>query len=92
MHYELTCAGLFIQAQVPLPVIYKEIRMETAYRLDFLVENCVVVEIKSVEALMDVHSAQILTYIKLAKATHGLLMNFNVLRLTSGIKRFIAKD
>jgi GxxExxY protein len=65
--------------------------METGYRLDLLVENSVIVEIKSVEALNEVHSAQVLTYLKLSGASLALLMNFNVLKLTSGIKRFIRK-
>ena len=65
--------------------------MEIGYRLDLLIENNIVVEIKSVEKLNDVHTAQVLTYLKLSKASIGLLINFNVLKLTSGLKRFIAK-
>lgn len=66
--------------------------MDVGYRLDFLVEDCVVVEIKSCEALNDVHVAQILTYLKLSNAKVGLLINFNVLRLKDGIKRLIARE
>jgi len=73
-------------------VVYKEIRLEEGYRLDFLVEDCVVVEIKSVEAFNDIHTAQVLTYLKLSGAKVGLLINFNVLKLTDGIKRLIARD
>lgn len=73
-------------------MVYKEIRLEEGYRLDFLVEDCVVVEIKSVEAFNDIHTAQVLTYLKLSGAKVGLLINFNVLKLTDGIKRLIARD
>jgi GxxExxY protein len=66
--------------------------MDMGYRLDLIVENKVVVEIKSIEALADVHTAQVLTYLKLSKAKVGLLINFNVIRLVDGIKRLIAKD
>ena len=65
--------------------------MEIGYRLDLLIENKIVVEIKSVEKLNDVHTAQVLTYLKLSHASIGLLINFNVLKLTSGLKRFIGK-
>ncbi|MFN2458272.1 MAG: GxxExxY protein, partial [Chitinophagaceae bacterium] len=87
LHYEMINNGLNIKSQLGLPLIYKEIKLEIGYRLDFLVENCVVVEIKSV-----VHTAQVLTYLKLSNARIGLLINFNVLRLKDGIKRLIARD
>jgi GxxExxY protein len=90
--YELHNAGLDVKTQIGLPLVYKEIKLEVGYRMDFLVENCVVVEIKSVEALTDVHTAQVLTYLKLSNSKIGLLINFNVLRLKDGIKRLIAKD
>jgi GxxExxY protein len=89
--FELENAGLKVKTQVGLPLVYKVIKLEVAYRTDFLVENCVVVEIKSVEALNDVHTAQVLTYLKLSNSKVGLLINFNVLRLKDGIKRLIAK-
>jgi len=66
--------------------------MEIGYRLDFLIENKVVVEVKSIESLNDVHIAQVLTYLKLSNAKVGLLINFNTLKLTEGIKRLIARD
>jgi GxxExxY protein len=91
LHYDLTKTGLNVQQQIPLPLIYKELRMEIGYRLDLLIENNVVVEIKAVEALNDVHTAQVLTYLKLSRASIGLLINFNAIKLTSGLKRFIAK-
>ena len=90
--YELKKTGLEVKTQIGLPLIYKEIKLEVGYRMDFLVENCVIVEIKSVEKLMDVHVAQVLTYLKLSNSKIGLLINFNVLRLKDGIKRLIAKD
>jgi GxxExxY protein len=90
--YELQNAGLNVKTKPGLPLVYKEIKLEVGYRMDFLVENCVVVEIKSVEALTDVHTAQILTYLKLSNSKIGLLINFNVLHLKDGIKRLNAND
>ncbi len=81
-----------IKRQVGLPLIYKEINLEQGYRLDLLINNCVIVEIKNVEAINDVHIAQILTYLKLSKSKIGLIINFNVLKLTDGIKRLIARN
>ena len=92
MYYELSKAGLNVQKQVPRPLVYKEIRLEQGYRIDLLVENCVVVEIKMVEAIADVHIAQTLTYLKLSGAQIGLIINFNVLKLTNGIKRLAARN
>lgn len=90
--YELQKSGLEVKTQIGLPLIYKEIKLDVGYRMDFLIENCVIVEIKSVEALNDVHVAQVLTYLKVSNSKIGLLINFNVLRLKDGIKRLIAKD
>ncbi|MGZ3881460.1 MAG: GxxExxY protein [Flavisolibacter sp.] len=90
--YELQKAGLEVKTELGLPLVYKEIKLEVGYRMDFLVENCVVVEIKSVEALNDVHTAQVLTYLKLSNAKIALLINFNVLRLKDGIKRLIGRE
>ncbi|WP_221389689.1 GxxExxY protein [Dyadobacter sp. NIV53] len=87
--YELSRAGLFFERQKPIPVHYKEIRLEYGYRMDFVVENQVIVELKSVEIISPVHTAQILTYMKLAEIEAGLLINFNVLLLKNGIKRFL---
>jgi GxxExxY protein len=89
LYYELRQAGLKVEKQKPLPVIYKEVRLEAGYRIDLLVENKVVVEIKSVEVLNDVHTAQVLTYLKLSGCKLGLLINFNSARLASGIKRLV---
>jgi GxxExxY protein len=90
--YELQNAGLKVIRQLGLPLIYKEIKLEEGYRLDMIVEDIVVVEIKSVDALNDIHTAQVLTYLKLSGAKVGLLINFNVLKLTDGLKRLIAKN
>jgi len=89
LFYELISSGLSIQKEKPVPIIYKEVQLDHGYRIDLLVENKVVVEIKTVESLTDVHSAQVLTYLKLGKFKLGLLINFDVILLKSGIKRFI---
>ena len=89
LYYELRQAGLKVEKQKPLPVIYKEVRLEAGYRIDLLVESKVVIEIKSVEVLNDVHTAQVLTYLKLSECKLGLLINFNSARLASGIKRLV---
>ena len=75
-----------------MPLIYKEVHLEHGYRIDLLVENCIVLEIKMVEAIADVHMAQTLTYLKLSGAKVGLIINFNVLKLTNGIKRLAARN
>jgi GxxExxY protein len=75
--------------EVPLPVRYKDILLDCGYRIDLLVRGELIVEIKSVEALLPIHQAQILTYMRLANVPIGLLINFNVTRLQTGIKRFV---
>lgn len=85
--YELNDAGIFFERQKPLPLVYREIKMDAGYRVDLLVENKIIVELKSVETLNDVHVAQISTYLKLSGCKLGLLMNFNVTVLKNGIKR-----
>lgn len=85
--YELKKLGLKVTSQLGLPLMYKEVCLDTGYRLDLLVEGLVLVEIKSVEALNDHHTAQVLTYLKFSGAQVGLLINFNVCKLTDGIKR-----
>ena len=89
LYYELNEFGLKVEKQKPLPLIYKTIHLEVGYRIDLLVEDCIVIEIKSVDALAEIHMAQILTYLKLSKCNLGLLVNFNVLHLKDGIKRVI---
>jgi GxxExxY protein len=87
--YELIHRGLKVAKEHPLPIIYKEVKLDHGYRLDLLVENKVVIEIKTVEEFTDVHSAQVLTYLRLGGYKLGLLINFHVLKLKQGIKRFV---
>lgn len=89
LYYEISKAGLYVEKEKPMPLIYEEVKMDIGYRLDILVENKLVIEIKSVEVLNDVHLAQILTYLKLSNSKLGLLINFNVKLLKDGIKRVI---
>ena len=89
LFYEIRQAGLFVEKQKALPLIYKEVNLEIGYRIDLLVEQQIIVEIKSVDALNEVHMAQILTYMKLSNCKLGLLVNFNVCHLKDGIKRVI---
>lgn len=89
LYYELKQSGLKVEKQKPLPLIYKDVKLDAGYRTDLLVENSVIVEIKSVDAFCDIHMAQILTYLKLSGCKLGLLANFNVRHLKNGIKRVI---
>jgi len=89
LFYELNEAGLSVEKQVELPVEYKRIEIDAGYRIDLLVEDIVIIELKSVKELLDIHTAQLLTYMKLSGADIGFLMNFNVKSLRDGIKRFI---
>ncbi len=89
LFYELKNEGLKIEKEKSLPVVYKDIKLDHGYRIDLLVENKVVIELKTVEFLTDVHTAQILTYMKLGGYNLGLLLNFHVKLLKEGIKRFI---
>lgn len=89
LYFELKRAGLKVEKQKALPLVYDEVKLDAGYRVDLLVENKVIVEIKSVEALADIHLAQILTYLKLSGCKLGLLANFNVKHLKDGIKRVI---
>lgn len=91
LYYELSKTPLEIQKQKPVPLIYQEVRLDCGYRADLIANKKVIVEIKSVEALNDIHLAQILTYLKLANCKVGLLINFNVLKLTDGIRRVVNK-
>ena len=89
LYYELQNAGLHVKNELAMPVVYKEITLDHGYRLDMLVEDRVVIELKTVEALTDVHSAQVLTYLKLGNYKLGLLINFHVSVLKNGIKRIV---
>jgi len=87
--FDLKEASLNVERQVPMPFIYKDVNLETGYKLDLIVENLVIVEIKSVEALVPVHFAQLLTYLKLSYRKLGLLINFNTKLLKEGIHRVV---
>jgi GxxExxY protein len=87
--YELSQSGLFFQRQLAVPVLYKGIKLDCGYRVDLLVEDAVIVEVKSVEMMIPVFSAQLLTYLKLCKKRVGLLLNFNVPILAKGLKRIV---
>jgi GxxExxY protein len=89
LQYELSQAGFNPLTQVGLPVVYRGVNLEMGYRIDLLVENLVIVEIKSVEAISPVHQAQLLSYLKLSGKSVGLLINFNVAHLRDGIRRFV---
>ena len=87
--YEMQSAGLHVEHQVHLPIVYRDVRLSAAYRVDFIVEKCLIVEVKSVETLLFVHVAQVLSYLKLSGLKLGLLVNFNVPHLRHGIRRVI---
>ncbi|MES2138532.1 MAG: GxxExxY protein [Bacteroidota bacterium] len=88
LSFELQKAGLKIERQKPVPVVYKDIKLDCGYRMDLLVENTVIIELKTVDAFNPVHEAQILTYMKFGNKIIGLLINFNVTLLKNGIKRY----
>lgn len=89
LFYELTQQGLQVKKEIALPIIYKGIRLDHGYRIDLLVEDDIVLELKTVEYLTDVHEAQILTYLKLGNYPLGLLINFHTKLLKDGLKRYI---
>lgn len=86
---ELKSSGLKVDSQLSLPVVYEGITVDSGLRLDLLVENCVIVEIKAVENIIPLYNAQLLTYMKLTKTRIGLLINFNTIHLRDGIKRLV---
>jgi GxxExxY protein len=87
--YELVNRGLDIAIQKPLPLVYKETKLECGYRIDLLVEGKVIIEVKAVEAINDIHLAQVLTYLNLSHCKLGYILNFNVVKLKSGIRRVV---
>ena len=87
--YELRNAGLKVETQKPLPLIYKGMKIDCGYRFDLLVEDSVIIELKSVESLLPIHKAQVLSYLKLSGLSLGLLINFNVEALRHGIQRVV---
>lgn len=89
LKYELQKSGLNVRSEVPLPIIYKDVKIEHGYRIDLLVENKIVLELKTVDTLNEIHEAQVLTYLKLGEFPIGYLLNFNVKIMKNGIKRYV---
>ena len=89
LFYELKKSGLNVEKQKALPLVYEEVKLEVGYRIDLIVENKVIIELKAVEALNDVHLAQVLTYLRLSNCKLGLLINFNVSLIKNGIRRVV---
>ena len=89
LFYELKKTGLNVQKQKALPLIYEEVKLDIGYRIDIIIENKLILEIKSVEALNDIHFAQLLTYLKLTDCKLGMLINFNVTLIKNGIRRVV---
>jgi len=92
LYYKITQSGLLVEKEKPMPLIFEDVKLDCGYRIDLLVENKLVIELKAVDALNDVHLAQILTYLKLGNFKLGLIINFNVTLLKNGIKRVINTD
>ncbi|MFC2080526.1 GxxExxY protein [Bacteroidota bacterium] len=89
--YELKAAGFSVEQQKALPLMYNDIKLDVGYRVDLIVEDQVIIELKSVAALEEIHAAQLLTYLKLSNCKVGLLLNFNVTSLKYGIRRIVNK-
>ncbi len=92
LEQELINRGLYVQTQVAVPVVYEGKKLEAGYRIDLLIDNSVIVEIKSIEAIAPIHQAQTLSYLKLSGKSLALLINFNVVHLKDGIRRFVMGD
>lgn len=89
LFYKINQSGIWVEKEKPIPLVYEKINLDCGYRVDLLVNNQLILEIKSVEAINDIHIAQALTYLKIGNYKLGLLINFNVLQLKYGIKRII---
>ena len=89
LFYEIARAGYFAEKEKALPLVYETVTLDVGYRIDIFVENKLVIEVKAVDALAEIHTAQVLTYLKLSGNRLGLLINFNVTLLKNGIKRFV---
>lgn len=89
LYYELVKSGLNVEKEKPLTLVYEEVTLDCGYRMDLVVENRIIVEVKSVDTFNDIHLAQVLTYLKLTKNRFELLINFNVLKLKDGVKRVV---
>ena len=87
--HELITSGFKVERQKAIPIIYKGIKVNAGYRIDIVVNDVVVLELKSIDALAPIHTAQLITYLKLSAIKHGLLINFNVSSLKNGIKRIV---
>jgi GxxExxY protein len=89
--YELIKSGLRVEAQKPLPLVYQTVKLECGYRVDLLVESKLIIEVKAMEALAEIHFAQVLTYLRLSDLRLALLLNFNVVHMKDGIRRIVNK-
>jgi len=89
LYYELRKSGLWVEKQKALPLIYEEVKLDVGYRIDIVLENKLIIEVKAVEALNDIHLAQVLTYLKLSGCKLGLLINFNVVLIKDGVRRVV---
>ena len=91
LQYELIKSGLRVEEQKPLPLVYESVKLECGYRVDLLVEGKLIIEVKAVEALAEIHFAQVLTYLRLSNLRLALLLNFNVVHMKDGIRRVVNK-
>ena len=89
LHYEILKQGIAVERQIGLPIIYDEVKLDTAYRLDLILENKLIIEIKAVENLHPLHQAQMITYLRLSGCKLGMLINFNTVLFKDGVKRVI---
>ncbi|MDR3019923.1 MAG: GxxExxY protein [Treponema sp.] len=89
LYYKLCKSGFFVEKEKPLPLVFEDVKLDCGYRLDLVVENSIVIELKSVKKIEDIHLAQMITYLRLGKYKVGLILNFNVPSLKEGIKRVI---
>ena len=91
LQYELIRSGLRVEAQKPLPLVYESVKLECGYRIDLLVEGKLIIEVKAMEALAEIHFAQVLTYLRVSGLRLALLLNFNVVHMKDGIRRIVNK-
>jgi GxxExxY protein len=91
LQFELIKSGLKVEAQKPLPLVYESVKLECGYRVDLLVEGKLIIEVKAVESLAEIHFAQVLTYLKLSNLRLALLLNFNLVHMKDGIRRIVNK-
>jgi GxxExxY protein len=91
LQFELIKSGLRVEAQKPLPLVYESVKLECGYRVDLLVESKLIIEVTSIEALAEIHFAQVLTYLRLSDLRLALLLNFNVVHMKDGIRRIVNK-